>query len=77
MSTVAFDELIEKRVAGLFSDRQPEELYQPMSYILGLESKRILPQLTLWGCNLYGEDIEKAINPAVGVEVFYGFFSDS
>ena len=74
MSTERSVELIEKRIAGLFSGKQPPELYQPMSYILGLNCKRRLSQLTLWGCHLYDEDIEKAITPAVGVEVFYGFF---
>ena len=74
MNIGASEALIEKKIAGLFSGKQPEELYQPMSYILALDAQRRLSQLTLWGCQLYGGDTEKAITPAVGVEVFYGFF---
>jgi geranylgeranyl diphosphate synthase type II len=35
--------------------------------------KRIRPLLTLMGCELFGGDIEKALYPAVGIEIFHNF----
>ncbi|MBN1143159.1 MAG: polyprenyl synthetase family protein [Bacteroidales bacterium] len=51
----------------------PENLYDPMRYILNLEAKRIRPALVLMGCNLFSDDIEQAVFPALAIEVFHNF----
>jgi geranylgeranyl diphosphate synthase, type II len=51
----------------------PKELYEPLSYIMSLGGKRMRPALTLMAYNLYKEDWEKVIEPALAVEVFHNF----
>ena len=38
-----------------------------------LGGKRIRPALALMACNLYRENIDNVINPALGIEVFHNF----
>lgn len=52
---------------------QPEDLYQPMHYMLGLDQKRVCPLLTFWGCYLFSGYTKKALMPSLGVEVFHNF----
>ncbi|MBD0404550.1 polyprenyl synthetase family protein [Flammeovirga sp. EKP202] len=51
----------------------PENLYEPLRYILSLGGKRLRPALTLLGCYVFDEDYQKAMEPAIGVEVFHNF----
>ena len=52
---------------------KPKELYDPISYVLQLGGKRFRPLLTLFAYSLYKNDIEQALKPALGVEVFHNF----
>ncbi|AZQ60963.1 polyprenyl synthetase family protein [Flammeovirga pectinis] len=60
---------LEKRAYG----DAPENLYAPLRYILSLGGKRLRPALTLLGCYLFDDDYKKAVEPAIGVEVFHNF----
>ena len=51
----------------------PENLYQPIDYILGLGGKRIRPVLLLAGYALFREDVERALPVAYGFEIFHNF----
>jgi geranylgeranyl diphosphate synthase type II len=51
----------------------PVELYSPIEYALSGGGKRIRPLLTLMACNLFSDDIQKAISPALGMEIFHNF----
>lgn len=51
----------------------PVELYEPISYILELGGKRMRPVLLLMAAELFEGDIEKAMKPALGIEVFHNF----
>lgn len=51
----------------------PENLYDPIRYMLHLEAKRLRPSLVLLGCNIYSEVIDQAIFPALAIEVFHNF----
>ncbi|SRR5690554_395836 len=53
--------------------RNPKNLYEPIHYILSLGGKRIRPTLTLMGCDVFGEKVEKALPAAMAVEVFHNF----
>ena len=64
---------IEQEIAQLQFTYPPKSLYEPIEYILALGGKRIRPALTLMACNLYKEEIEVAIKPALGLEVFHNF----
>lgn len=65
--------LIEDRISKLDYSQEPRNLYKPISYTLNNAGKRIRPILTLMACNMFSENIEDAINPALGIEVFHNF----
>ncbi len=54
-------------------DREPRNLYQPISYILNLGGKRLRPVLTLLSCDLFGGNHKDALNAALAVEMFHNF----
>jgi geranylgeranyl diphosphate synthase type II len=60
-----FNELILKK--------EPNNLYEPIRYILGLGGKRLRPVLTLMACEVFDVDCQKAIPAATAVEVFHNF----
>ncbi len=66
-------QLIEDAVAGLEHPASPSELYEPITYILSVGGKRMRPALLLMACDLFGGDVQKAINPALAIEVFHNF----
>lgn len=73
---LSFNEILQKienEVAQLSFEYPPKSLYDPIEYILSLGGKRIRPALTLMACNLYQDNVDKAINPALGIEVFHNF----
>ncbi|MBL0048774.1 MAG: polyprenyl synthetase family protein [Bacteroidetes bacterium] len=51
----------------------PAELYEPISYTLLLGGKRMRPVLLLMACDLFDGNIDTAIQPALGIEVFHNF----
>lgn len=53
--------------------QEPVGLYEPIAYTMNQGGKRIRPALTLMACNLFTDDIESAIQPAIGIEVFHNF----
>ena len=70
------DELYEKVNAFIDKlpyNREPKSLYEPIQYVLSLGGKRIRPVLVLMACEAVGGDIEKAIMPAVGLEMYHNF----
>jgi len=53
--------------------RDPLNLYEPMTYILGLGGKRLRPVLTLMATEIFGTDLKKALDAALAIEVFHNF----
>ncbi len=51
----------------------PVELYDPIRYIMSLSGKRFRPLLTLLATSVYTDEWQKAIKPAMAVEVFHNF----
>lgn len=66
-------EIINKRISELRYPDSPQRLYEPIRYVLGLGGKRIRPVFALLACNLFSEDIEMVVEPAVGLEIFHNF----
>lgn len=66
-------EIVQSQFAKLDFQKQPTELYKPIEYILSIGGKRIRPLFTLMACNIFSDEIEKAFNPAIGLEVFHNF----
>lgn len=50
---------------------QPEGLYEPIAYTLGVGGKRLRPMLTLLGYGLYKDDIERALPAAIALETYH------
>ena len=53
--------------------REPVELYEPVEYALSTGGKRIRPVLLLMAANLFTENIQPAMMPALGIEIFHNF----
>jgi geranylgeranyl diphosphate synthase type II len=53
--------------------KEPKNLYEPISYILGLGGKRMRPVLTLMTAEVFNADYKKALPAAMAVEVFHNF----
>jgi len=73
---LSFDEIlkrVDKEISSLELNYTPQSLYTPIEYILSLGGKRIRPALTLIACNIYNDNIEASIKPALGIEVFHNF----
>ncbi|WP_027127463.1 polyprenyl synthetase family protein [Gelidibacter mesophilus] len=53
--------------------KEPNSLYDPILYILGLGGKRLRPILTLMTAEAFNDDYEHALNAALSVEIFHNF----
>ena len=54
-------------------DRKPASLYEPVQYVLSLGGKRIRPVLMLLGYQLWREQPEDIIMPAIGLETYHNY----
>lgn len=74
-TTEHLQQLINKRVGKFCADlnKQPAELYEPISYVLSLGGKRIRPLLTLLATDLFDGDVNTALDPSLGIELFHNF----
>jgi geranylgeranyl diphosphate synthase type II len=71
-----FDEILQIVNTGIKNidrPKEPQNLYQPIDYVLSLGGKRLRPALLLMAYNLYADDVETAIYPALGIEIFHNF----
>ena len=66
-------EMVEKAVSTIEFPEEPQNLYNPIKYLLSTGGKRVRPVLTLASCNLFKDFIDKAVYPALAVEVFHNF----
>ena len=64
---------IDKEISQLDFNLEPKELYDPIAYMLSIGGKRLRPALALLSCAVFGGDIEKAMFPALAIEVFHNF----
>ena len=63
---------VEKTLNGLeYNKRKPAGLYEPVDYIISIGGKRIRPVMLLMACNLFTDEIDHALMPAAGIEVFH------
>lgn len=54
-------------------EKKPENLYQPINYILNIGGKRLRPMLTLFSAELFDCSYERALQAAMAVEIFHNF----
>lgn len=70
------EEYREEFIAYLDSKKitkEPRNLYEPITYILGLGGKRLRPVLVLMTAEIFKADYRKALDAALAVEVFHNF----
>ena len=65
--------LISGELSSIKYPKNPLSLYEPIEYILDLGGKRMRPILVLMAHQLFGKNIEKAIPPALAIEIFHNF----
>lgn len=74
MQTVdKYIELINKAISEIEYPQYPFGLYEPVKYQLDMGGKRVRPLLTVMACDMFGGDVNEAISPALGLEIFHNF----
>ncbi len=64
---------IESALSQIEYAAAPDGLYAPVRYELSLGGKRVRPLLTLLSSEMFCGDYHKALNPAIGLEIFHNF----
>ncbi|MGN0213449.1 MAG: polyprenyl synthetase family protein [Muribaculaceae bacterium] len=73
---LTFNEYLERvnnAIKAIPYPEQPSHLYEPITYTMDLGGKRLRPVLVLMACEAVGGDINRAITPAIGLEMFHNF----
>lgn len=65
--------IVNKAIADTKYTSEPAELYEPISYLMQLGGKRMRPVLVLISTELFGSDVLKALDAAIGIELFHNF----
>ncbi|MBI5008276.1 MAG: polyprenyl synthetase family protein [Bacteroidia bacterium] len=65
--------LIDKAIINLSYNCEAERLIDPIKYVLSIGGKRLRPVLSLLACNLFNDQIDEAVMPATGIEIFHNF----
>lgn len=66
---IIFSDYLAKQ--NFYSD--PKELYEPIVYSMNLGGKRLRPVMLLKTCEMFCGDYSKALDVAVGLEMFHNF----
>ena len=74
MFTVSqLSETINRHIGELKFLRNPQGLYDPVTYVLSIGGKRLRPVLMLMAYNLYKEQVSDIFNPATGIEIYHNY----
>ncbi|MBR1804722.1 MAG: polyprenyl synthetase family protein [Muribaculaceae bacterium] len=65
--------IVNERIASIPYPEHPAQLYEPIAYTMSLGGKRLRPVLALMACEAFGGDVQQALTPAVGLEMFHNF----
>lgn len=72
-SIYQYQEYISDYLNAQYKTKEPQNLYEPIHYILGLGGKRMRPVLTLMSAEVFDADYKIALPAALAVEVFHNF----
>ena len=74
MRTISeYQDLISRHFESIKYQKEPNNLYEPIRYILSLGGKRLRPVLTLMATEVFDVDCQIALAAATAVEVFHNF----
>ena len=65
--------MVDSFIERLSFEREPQELYAPIRYTISQGGKRVRPVLFLMAYNLYKEDVDAALYPAVAMETYHNY----
>lgn len=66
-------EIVDKGILNISIPKEPNKLYEPIRYTLSSGGKRIRPVLVLAAHNMFSDSIDKALYPALAIELFHNF----
>lgn len=66
-------EVFSKHLESSTLVQEPNNLYDPVDYIMRLGGKRIRPALVLAALDLYSDELEPGLQAAMSVEMFHNF----
>ncbi len=72
-SGLHFQKIIEEKLAELNIGNEPSSLYDPIRYMIGLGGKRLRPALLMMSHELFNDQTDEVLQPALGIEVFHNF----
>lgn len=73
LSLTECQEVVNSALTKMTLPDEPANLYDPIRYILDIGGKRLRPCLVIMACNVYDDNIDKAVYPAMAYEVFHNF----
>jgi geranylgeranyl diphosphate synthase, type II len=73
MTIQIFSKAIQEEILQAHYGNEPIQLYEPIEYLMSLGGKRLRPLLTLMATSMFTDEWQKAVKPAIAVEVFHNF----
>ena len=73
IATEQLSKLIQQGIEGLQYPTLAPHLYDPVRYTLETGGKRLRPTLVLMAANLFTDDVQPALQPALGLEMYHNF----
>lgn len=74
LTSTEITQLLQEKILTMPLPKEPQSLYEPISYSLTTGGKRIRPLLCVLSANLFTSEINDSILwPAIGLETFHGF----
>ena len=65
--------MVNSAIESLAYDRKPATLYAPIQYVLSMGGKRLRPVLMLMAYNMYKDDVQHIMLPAIAIETYHNF----
>lgn len=65
--------IVNASLINLSYNTESERLIDPVKYVLSIGGKRLRPVLALMTCNLFSDQIDEAVVPVTGLEIFHNF----
>ena len=65
--------MVNNTIDSLPYDRKPAAFYDPIRYVLSLGGKRLRPVLMLMAYNMYKDDVQNILMPAIAIETYHNF----
>ncbi|WP_113653308.1 polyprenyl synthetase family protein [Pedobacter namyangjuensis] len=65
--------ILEEAIKQIVYPTHPNNLYEPIKYIMSLGGKRIRPVMVLMATELFTENVKSALDVALAIETFHNF----